>query len=288
MESLQKKSDTGLDENKQWMSQLPEHLWDIPLYNISIPGSHDSMSYCLDKMSPLEPELPILLSVLDKLVPCLARATILRWAKTQVLNVTQQLNAGVRYLDLRIAHRPDDPSPALYFAHGLFTHITVKEAFLEILAWLLTNPTEVVILSCRRVQDFTLEHHLHLIYCIYSVFGSKLCPKHDMPTLRLMWNMGYQVILSYDDTMAQFYDFLWPSVPYWWADTTSVSTLIHYLEERKQEGRPDAFGTFTQHRVPYAVLSRQRWILCGRTEPDRELLVYCYSSIWIHEKHDNT
>ncbi|KAE8625687.1 hypothetical protein XENTR_v10006363 [Xenopus tropicalis] len=107
----------------------------------------------------------------------------------QVLNVTQQLNAGVRYLDLRIAHRPDDPSPALYFAHGLFTHITVK----------------------------------------------------DMPTLRLMWNMGYQVILSYDDTMAQFYDFLWPSVPYWWADTTSVSTLIHYLEERKQEGRPGGF-----------------------------------------------
>ncbi|OCT95348.1 PI-PLC X domain-containing protein 1 isoform X2 [Xenopus laevis] len=241
MEPLKNKSNNPLDENKQWMSRLPENLWDIPLYNISIPGSHDSMSYCLDKTSPLEPELPVLLSVLDKFVPCFARAIILRWAKTQALSVTQQLNAGVRYLDLRIAHRPDDPSPVLYFAHGLFTHITVKEAFLEILAWLLANPTEVVMLACRRVQDFTPEHHLHLISSLHSVFGPKLCPKHETPTLRVMWKMGYQVILSYDDVIAQFYDFLWPSVPYWWANTTSVNKLIHYLEERKQEGRPGGF-----------------------------------------------
>lgn len=25
-------------ENGQWMSRLPEELWDIPLYNLGLPG----------------------------------------------------------------------------------------------------------------------------------------------------------------------------------------------------------------------------------------------------------
>lgn len=42
-------------------------------------------------------------------------------------NITKQLNAGVRYFDLRIARKPNDPKPTrLYFYHGLYTHTDVE------------------------------------------------------------------------------------------------------------------------------------------------------------------
>lgn len=42
-------------------------------------------------------------------------------------NITKQLNAGVRYFDLRIARKPNDHNPTrLYFYHGLYTHTNVE------------------------------------------------------------------------------------------------------------------------------------------------------------------
>lgn len=51
----------------------------------------------------------------------------LLWWLLQDENLTKQLNAGVRYFDLRIARKPNDPNPTrLYFYHGLYTHTTVE------------------------------------------------------------------------------------------------------------------------------------------------------------------
>lgn len=40
--------------------------------------------------------------------------------------MTEQLEAGVRYLDFRIAHKADDPSMNLYFVHMVYTTVTVQ------------------------------------------------------------------------------------------------------------------------------------------------------------------
>ncbi|XP_053563719.1 PI-PLC X domain-containing protein 1 [Bombina bombina] len=241
MENSSHQSDHQKDQNKQWMSQLPEKLWDIPLNNLSIPGSHDTMSYCLDKNSPVDPKSPAMLCVLEKFAPCVARSIILKWSTTQVLNVCEQLNAGIRYLDLRIAPRPNDPSLTLNFVHGLFTSVTVEETLQEILQWLQSHPREVIILACKNLEEMTPVLHMHLISCIHQIFGTKLCPKKEQPTLRNMWNQGYQVIISYEDDLAMKYEFLWPTIPYWWANTTRTHSLIRYLEKHKEGGRPAGF-----------------------------------------------
>lgn len=44
----------------------------------------------------------------------------------QVLTVTEQLEAGVRYLDFRIAHKSSDPSTNLYFVHMVYTTVIVQ------------------------------------------------------------------------------------------------------------------------------------------------------------------
>lgn len=44
----------------------------------------------------------------------------------QEFTVKEQLDCGVRYCDLRIAHRPNDSSTDLYFYHGVYTTLTVE------------------------------------------------------------------------------------------------------------------------------------------------------------------
>uniref|UniRef100_A0A3B1IKX9 Phosphatidylinositol-specific phospholipase C X domain-containing protein n=1 Tax=Astyanax mexicanus TaxID=7994 RepID=A0A3B1IKX9_ASTMX len=53
--------------NEDWMSTLPEELWDLPLTSLAIPGSHDAMSYCLDITSPLVRSESSTLKMLDRL-----------------------------------------------------------------------------------------------------------------------------------------------------------------------------------------------------------------------------
>ena len=51
----------------------------------------------------------------------------------QALTVLEQLNAGIRYFDFRIAHKPDDPSMDLYFVHMLYTTVVVEVQFILLL-----------------------------------------------------------------------------------------------------------------------------------------------------------
>ncbi|XP_037232657.1 PI-PLC X domain-containing protein 1 isoform X2 [Falco rusticolus] len=69
--------------NGQWMSRLPEKLWDIPLYNLALPGSHDTMTYCLDKTSDISGNESKLVKFLNKCMPCIVRPIIMKWSTTQ-------------------------------------------------------------------------------------------------------------------------------------------------------------------------------------------------------------
>ena len=43
-----------------------------------------------------------------------------------MLTVTEQLDAGVRYLDLRIAHMPEGSAKNLHFVHMMYTTLLVE------------------------------------------------------------------------------------------------------------------------------------------------------------------
>ncbi|XP_026050190.1 PI-PLC X domain-containing protein 1 isoform X2 [Astatotilapia calliptera] len=68
---------------RDWMSALPEELWDVPLTHLAIPGSHDAMSYCLDINSPLVRAESDFFRLLDGVFSCFTRPAIFRWATTQ-------------------------------------------------------------------------------------------------------------------------------------------------------------------------------------------------------------
>ncbi|NXL89679.1 PLCX1 protein, partial [Alectura lathami] len=141
-------------------------------------GSHDTMTYCLDKNSAVSGNESKVVKFLNKCMPCIVRPIIMKWSITQVLTVTEQLEAGVRYLDFRIAHKASDPSMNLYFVHMVYTTVIVQDILWEVLKWLETHPQEVVILACRNFDGLTKKLHCHLVACIKEIFQCKLCPRN--------------------------------------------------------------------------------------------------------------
>ncbi|XP_061634246.1 PI-PLC X domain-containing protein 1 [Phyllopteryx taeniolatus] len=225
-----------------WMSRLPPALWDTPLYHLAIPGSHNAITYCLDsnQRSPVDLAQPDVLQKLDRFMKPLVRPLLYKWAVTQEYSVTQQLDCGVRYCDLRIAHRPNDGSTDLYFYHGVYTTLTVETVLGEIRQWLDAHPKEVVVLSFSHFLDISCELHMLLLATIRNVFSSKLCPKMEALTLRKLWSSGCQVIVSYEHAVVRHGD-LWPHIPYWWANKCKAEALVEAFELRKQRGRPGGF-----------------------------------------------
>ncbi|KAM9849319.1 PI-PLC X domain-containing protein 1 isoform 2-T2 [Aulostomus maculatus] len=227
---------------EHWMSALPEELWDVPLTHLAIPGSHDTMSYCLDISSPLVRSESDLFRLLDAFCCCLTRPTLFKWATTQDKSVEEQLAMGIRFLDLRIAHKPKDRSRDLYFTHVIYTHLTVLETLLSVATWLDSHSKEVVILACSHFEGIDDRLHEHFILSLKKLFGSKICPRTEsVLTLRSMWVSGYQVLLSYDADIAVRHQELFPSIPYWWANQRSAQGVISYLECKKERRRPKGF-----------------------------------------------
>nr|XP_046247259.1 PI-PLC X domain-containing protein 1 isoform X2 [Scatophagus argus] len=227
---------------QDWMSALPEELWDIPLTNLAIPGSHDAMSYCLDINSPLVRSESDWFRLLDKLFYCFTRPVIFKWATTQDKSIEDQLSVGIRYFDLRIAHKSNDPSSDLYFTHIIYTHLTVLETLLSVATWLDSHPKEIVILACSHFEGIDDKLHQAFILSLKKLFGSKLCPqKESVLTLRSLWASGYQVVLSYDSQSAVRHQELWPAIPYWWANQRTAQGVISYLDRNKDLGRPGFF-----------------------------------------------
>ncbi|XP_056235220.1 PI-PLC X domain-containing protein 1 [Seriola aureovittata] len=227
---------------QDWMSALPEELWDLPLTNLAIPGSHDAMSYCLDINSPLLRSESDSFRLLDRLFHCFTRPAIFRWATTQDKSMEEQLSMGIRFFDLRIAHKPNDSSSDLYFTHVIYTHLTVLETLKSAATWCESHPKEIVILACSHFEGMDDRCHESFIFSLKKLFGPKLCPrKESVLTLRSLWASGYQVVLSYDAQTAERHEELWPDIPYWWANQRTAQGVISYLDWNKALGRPESF-----------------------------------------------
>ncbi|XP_068581548.1 PI-PLC X domain-containing protein 1 [Cebidichthys violaceus] len=227
---------------QDWMSGLPEELWDIPLTELAIPGSHDAMSYCLDINSPLIPSESDAFRLLDRLFYCFTRPAIFKWATTQDKSIEEQLSMGIRFFDLRVAHKPKDSSRELYFTHVIYTHLTVLDTLSSVAVWLKSHPKEVVILACSHFEGIDDRLHQSFIFSLKKLFGSRLCPqKEPVLTLRSLWTSGYQVVLSYDSQFAARHAELWPAIPYWWANQHTAQGVTSYLDWNKDLGRPEGF-----------------------------------------------
>jgi hypothetical protein len=106
--------------NADWMAELAEEIGQRRLCDVLLPGTHGSCTYAISEGSPPSPDCPAALRALlaflsspstHACVPAeiLAslRSTLTRLCRLQVRTVAQQLEAGIRYLEIQVAPRPE-------------------------------------------------------------------------------------------------------------------------------------------------------------------------------------
>lgn len=136
---------TGDDFTANWMGQVGGLLAQQSLLDLTLPGTHDTMTYDLSKAVANGgiddyPTLAGLLSEFGSLGEI--GDYIRKQAEGQSLSITQQLDAGIRFLDFRIMHTNGD----WYSLHLVRSNRKALEYLQEVRAWLDAHPSEVIVM----------------------------------------------------------------------------------------------------------------------------------------------
>ncbi|CAH1784310.1 unnamed protein product [Owenia fusiformis] len=233
----------GVDDYSNWMGNLPEEKHSVPLNTLAIPGSHDSFSCHLDKTGELSPDNEKAIFDLCKIFGNMAKDIIYNWSVTQSKTFTEQLNAGIRYFDMRSTSKPGCED--IVFCHGMYGD-KIEDSLREIDQFLIDHPKEVVLLDFNHFYKMNDFHHKQFLSMILEVFGYKMCPFLDVEsvTLEMLWENNLQVIIFYKDKIASDYLQFFPtqSIMSPWANTPDCDKLLKFLDDIYSNGHdPEKF-----------------------------------------------
>jgi 1-phosphatidylinositol phosphodiesterase len=117
----------------RWMARLAD---DAPLSGITIPGTHDSGA----RFGGVAPVVDFVTAL---------------WVQCQNWTVTQQLNAGIRFLDVRCHAEPDG---TLRIHHQFIDEqVSLTDVLRECVAFLAANPTEALLMRVQQEISTTPE-----------------------------------------------------------------------------------------------------------------------------------
>ncbi|KAL8565821.1 hypothetical protein ACOMHN_000789 [Nucella lapillus] len=229
-------SDSKTDGQKleNWMETLPEHLHDVPIHTLYIPGSHNSGTDQLRQDWEVGPDADQAIRTLSALP--MAKAIIHSWSRCQNLSTLEQLRAGVRYLDLRVAHRAH--TDELYLIHALYGP-TVSASMEQVKSFLEEHEKEVVLLDFNHFYNMELEHHMQVI--TYLIL-----------TLNSMREKGTCVVVFYaHSTVVEFPNF-WPphSIKSMWSNTRNVDKCLSHQANAVWERCGDVFHVCQAVLIP--------------------------------------
>ncbi|USE35365.1 phosphatidylinositol-specific phospholipase C domain-containing protein [Endozoicomonas sp. SCSIO W0465] len=180
----------------QWMTELYQSS-DRPLNQICIPGTHDSGSYDITRLSDEDPHMWESLKTLfahysGSYFLTLFKELVRWWAVTQGLNTYQQLAAGVRYLDIR----PRKINGQLVTVHGL-AGASIDNIIIDIKRFLNENPKEIIIFHIHEPFGMSQADIDELFQVLHENFGSSIAPSQMTPSksIRQFQDSGYQVIV---------------------------------------------------------------------------------------------
>lgn len=140
----------------RWMEELAPFIRDRPLNRIALPGTHDSGTYSLTRDGGISRDAPS--AIWNAVGTPGLESMVYDWALTQNLSIAAQLEAGIRYLDIRVLDNrqvqngrqdhviaDEDRERQIFVVHSKFgTH--VDAVLQQIETFLRANSKEIVIL----------------------------------------------------------------------------------------------------------------------------------------------
>ena len=137
----------ALDEGTTgWVHRVYADDGDRTLGDVLFPGTHDSASYGVAVENGLSPHAGELLVSLWDLpggdTEGGSQARVVGWARTQNLTIAEQLDAGARYLDLRVTERDGE----LLTWHSVYS-VPLSVVFDDLVAFAAAHPLEPIVIS---------------------------------------------------------------------------------------------------------------------------------------------
>jgi len=207
---------------QNWMETYGPVIGHLPLNKLTLVCTHDSGTY--DMVSDVsEP-----------------------WASCQDLNIGDQLNQGVRVLDLRVGCQSDKSGDErLILVHDTWrTKVTLKNALEQVRGFLSRNTREVIILDFHRFVEINGsfdEDELHNV--VTNTIGDLIYPyQNKIPTLDEIWSTSGRVIVAWSrsDRPGSFF----PGVNQKWFDKTDLANLHSSISEEMRKNH-DNDGLWT-------------------------------------------
>jgi len=238
------------ENRSNWMSSLPEKVTKMPLTEIAIPGSHDSFTVKLHYNWPLGPgfnkHVRKAINLIHKFTssPTNTQKIIYNWGVTQSLTLLDQLTAGIRYFDFRVAGFLG----RIQLLHTLYADDTLS-SFREIDSFLRKNKKEVVIIDINHFYEMNKARHRKLLGEIKQVFGERLVPEqsYSQLTLENLWKNNQQVIILYHHG-ASSRESVWggSGITSHWPNTNKISKALRKLDRWSGERKYSAGFWVTQ------------------------------------------
>lgn len=129
------------------------------LYDVVLPGTHDSAAYTTrPDLTSRTSTLPLHSRPLRHLLSTVQTD----FARTQTLTILQQLNAGARFLDLRISKRPRSSNDRSFWAiHGMVLCVPLLQIIDQLNAFHAAHPRTTVV-TVVRTYNLTLVEEAEL------------------------------------------------------------------------------------------------------------------------------
>jgi hypothetical protein len=153
------------------MACLLPLISNLTVLDLQLPGTHDTLTFNLsdriaDNANNISPQLAQFLHDVIRPPIGFVGAFIKSMAVTQLRNISQQLDAGVRFLDLRCTFSEPPSSTAgagrgrqqmqWVGLHFVETILAFNAYLVDIRRWLDAHPLEIVVVSVTRHGDFCL------------------------------------------------------------------------------------------------------------------------------------
>jgi len=194
---------------KSWMSDMQKYIGNIPLQNIVMPGTHDSLTQDISAVSAIAPNSEETIAKIAKVLKYypeyVFKSVVAAWAKAQTKTAGQQLLDGIRYLDLRVCKDKSAPKGSekmLQTCHTLFSG-GIGSALREISAFLDSNKKEIVILDFNHLYEMGASDHKYLFELVKKTIGTEriMSSKNftSLSTPNEIWRSKQRVVILYGD-----------------------------------------------------------------------------------------
>ena len=238
---------------KSWMGELAESIGSKPLCRVGLPGTHDSGTYQWDEDAGASPDSDLTTSIQDKLegdnkekeggifskIGSAINDHILgtvydSLCKCQHKSIKEQLEAGIRYLDIRVAFHED--SGKFYTCHGVHC-VDMTTVVEEINTFLNESPKEIVLIDINHLYKMD-GHHKELLDAMLATLGDKVADFNQVQpqsTVGEYWGAGAQAVILYcESSVLADYNFkVWShgciSAP--WPNTNDIVVLHDKLKD---------------------------------------------------------